>query len=1257
MDVRKCAGLYTFASELEQPAGALFEADNIVIDKEDTIEPRRGIKEYGDSFSTSGVRLKQILEYKSTILRHFGTTLQFDNGSGTFSSFNGSFSELETGLRIKYKEINGNLYFTTNDGVKKISASSTSEFSTAASYITNAGVPKALDTRASLSFATTGFLSAQSKAAYRVAWGITDKNNNLIIGVPSNRFVVENTSQNIQSSVLTVSGALTAAQYFLLDVNDGISTTKYFIWFDNGGTTAPTGSDTVGRTPVECPSVVAAGTNALRVSLIGNAISNGVSGVNVSIDTAAGTVTLMPSISIGTISISTGLGGTTNFSVANSSISSTSAANVALTFTVPQGITTDYFFQIYRTQQVQISDSLTLSDIDPGDEMNLIYESFYTSGSTVSFTDTVPDVFRESGTPLYTNPVSGDTIAQANDRPPLAKDLTYFRNSMFYSNTKTLHRKQFNLLTALNFISGTSQFVVGNATTTRTYTFRGSKEVTPIVCDSRTNTTSGGYILLNSASDERKYYIWIDKTGSDTDPAVSGKIGIRVNISASADTAVGSALALYTALGNISDFTLVNSGTGTVTVTCVKNGNATNASIGSALGGAWAIGSITQGTGEDSSTNKVLLSSLTSVGQAIEETALSLVNIINLDSSCPVYAYYLSGPADIPGIILLENRSLSDTPFYLSVNESAIQGNFNPSFPLIKSITAIGTNDQITTVAHGLSTGSRVYIYSTDSTPTLLGEYSVTKVDNDKFTVGVDITVLGTTGKWFLSSVKSDNENFPNRVYFSKTSQPDCVPITNYLEIGSKNSEIKRIIGLRDYLFVLKDEGVYIVTGNAAPNFDYRLLDSSTKILCPDSAIVLNNQIFCLANQGVVRVSEVGVPGIVSRGIEDKIKNVTNANFANYKSITFGVSYENDRAYLLWLPSVTSDTLATQCYRYNVYTNTWTRFVISATCGLVSSLDDKLYLGAGDTNYIYKEKKNGDRTDFSDREISFTINKSGVNSKTISLSSSVNVAIGDVLVQTQYVTIALYNRLLRKLDLDPANLSSDFESSLLMVPGDNLQTKLQALDTKLQGSVIGYTTTVFASDFPTIQTNWNTMVGKLNSAGTFGTSFKNYETSSGTTFYEAIITGLKTNNKVTVNVATNFIEGATTLHKGYKKKITWVPQHFGEAQSLKQVSQGTVILHKNNFYSGSVFYATDISQSFTEVPIFGQGTGSFGDFAFGSIDFGGEGNDAPARTILPPDKQRCRYVTMKFEHVNARENVTILGYTLKPRRMSDRAYR
>ena len=105
----KAAGLITSPNLLDRPDGALSEAKNIIIKRDGIIEPSRGFKLYGTNLPSPNDRVKQLTQYRNRILRHYGNVLQYDDGSGNFSNFSGTFTETQTGLRVNHKGLSFSL--------------------------------------------------------------------------------------------------------------------------------------------------------------------------------------------------------------------------------------------------------------------------------------------------------------------------------------------------------------------------------------------------------------------------------------------------------------------------------------------------------------------------------------------------------------------------------------------------------------------------------------------------------------------------------------------------------------------------------------------------------------------------------------------------------------------------------------------------------------------------------------------------------------------------------------------------------------------------------------------------------------------------------------------------------------------------------------------------------------------------------------------------------------------------------------------
>jgi hypothetical protein len=121
--------------------------------------------------------------------------LSYDNGSGTFADYSGSYSA-PTGARMRFVEAFSNLYATTSSGVKVFS-----DITGTAGRL--AGAPRALDPSYTLTGAS-GFLSTGNQCAYRCTIQRTDTNSNIVTGYPSQRLWVTNSAGGSRNVILTV---------------------------------------------------------------------------------------------------------------------------------------------------------------------------------------------------------------------------------------------------------------------------------------------------------------------------------------------------------------------------------------------------------------------------------------------------------------------------------------------------------------------------------------------------------------------------------------------------------------------------------------------------------------------------------------------------------------------------------------------------------------------------------------------------------------------------------------------------------------------------------------------------------------------------------------------------------------------------------------------------------------------------------------------------------------------------------------------
>lgn len=312
----------------------------------------------------------------------------------------------------------------------------------------------------------------------------------------------------------------------------------------------------------------------------------------------------------------------------------------------------------------------------------------------------------------------------------------------------------------------------------------------------------------------------------------------------------------------------------------------------------------------------------------VQNTAQSLVRVINkYASNTTIYAYYLSGYQDLPGIISLQSRVFGDSTWYVV---SSNGDKFNPTLP-----------------------------------------------------------TSGTT-------VASSNDAKQNAVYYSKESQPEAVPLPNYILVGTADKPILRVVALRETMFILKEDGIYRLTGTDPTSFVVTLLDNTAVLQGLDSAAPFNNQVWCMSNQGVLSISDTGV-AVMSRPIERDLIKLTASQYTGFPTATFGIPYESERKYILWTVTNTTDTYATQAYVYNSFTNVWTRWIGNFKSGIVNPADNKLYLGNAANDYIYQERKTYTTSDYADDTLAVTV--TGASGTTVSLSSTSGVTAGMSLEQ------------------------------------------------------------------------------------------------------------------------------------------------------------------------------------------------------------------------------------------------------------------
>lgn len=954
------------------------------------------------------------------------------------------------------------------------------------------------------------------------------------------------------------------------------------------------------------------------------------------------------------------------------------SGTVDITFDVPTTVTTDYFYRIYRTA---VFTAPTFADIDTlvvNDEYRLVYEQGYSTGTTITVNDIVPEDFRQGGTPLYTNEQSGEGILQANEPPPFAKDIATYKNSVFYSNTRTNYKQLIDMIGVgglLRFGAIDDTIEVTNITysaPTTTITFSDPHGLVTgnevVILDSGAATLDGVQIIDDVPS-PTTIEITADGTGATaTNVSIYGSyITITKGMNSDRYYFVGRpeinelTLPAYYAGIDQTYFQLYSSeDIVTYTVYFHDTAQPDTAPSNSEIDGTIVI-KVDVSVSDNTPT---LIAE--KVATAIEDNSFDFGIVQNMGVLTIVNSN--SGAASnidittINPVIGISTANIQD-----GHGEDVSQGYVRLSSLPSPSQRIDDTARSLTRVISGNSSGdiNAYYISGSEDAPGKM-LFEARTLDTTPFTI---VASDASTGAMFTPDITtvatSENEEKANRIYYSKTSQPEAVPLVNYFDIGPQDKAILRILGLRDSLFILKEEGIYRLTGENPTNFFVTLFDGSTILTAPDTATVMDNQIFCLSSQGVVRISETGVD-IISDPIQDFINMSTSPRYTDFSTASFAISYIKDYAYILWLPESPEDDTGTYAVRFSTKTNTWTTWSKkgNARCGIVNTDDNKLYIGPDDLNIVEIERKQLRRVDFADREYTLNVLANGVDNDTLSiqLSSLTNVELGDALVQQQYVTAALIERIAKKFSLDagvPSNVGNqnkDFYRNFDVLPGDSLQNKLTELITQLDSDIGSSYLVVYSTNILTFQTQFNTLINNLNLDPVL--LHTNYTPATSLVEFELFITSLdQQNSAVTVALMQPIATGPITHFESIDCNVVYAPYYFGEPALLKHVRDATIMFATATVTRGSLNYNTDLSTNFEGVDFGMEGTGNWGTWIFDSITWGGEGTARPFRTLIPRKKQRCRFIRTQFKHKAAFDEFRILGISYTFEANSERAYK
>lgn len=392
------SGLFTNPNPFSgSPPGSLAVADDVVFIAPGVIEPRHGMGEMdSSSFGSAGSLADAIAFYGSSILVAYDlTTVAIRPAGGPFTDFDGIF-EPNGNNRMRFELAARSVFFNPADGVRMYDGAK----------VTFAGSPQGLNITA-VNAAAHGWQLPDTAVAYRYTVCRKDAFGRIIEGASSGRYVLRNSIvSTFGSSGVTRSSNVV---HVTSDLPHGLATGNV-VTLAPGEANFPAGAKTVTIDNVVQFHYAEVGANA-----------------NATV--------------------------TQNWLITRSAALTLWLPGEGHAGAGPGVVSTDDFLRVYRSEMTEsYTDDSGFhpgAGITPDDSLYQCYETPYLSATDISngffaFNDIAPESSLE--VPLYTNPNDGDGALAANYQPPLAVDMAYWQNQMWFLNTTGRHALEFTLL-------------------------------------------------------------------------------------------------------------------------------------------------------------------------------------------------------------------------------------------------------------------------------------------------------------------------------------------------------------------------------------------------------------------------------------------------------------------------------------------------------------------------------------------------------------------------------------------------------------------------------------------------------------------------------------------------------------------------------------------------------------------------------------------------------------------------------------------
>lgn len=171
--------------------------------------------------------------------------------------------------------------------------------------------------------------------------------------------------------------------------------------------------------------------------------------------------------------------------------------------------------------------------------------------------------------------------------------------------------------------------------------------------------------------------------------------------------------------------------------------------------------------------------------------------------------------------------------------------------------------------------GAMIYPYYI--TPARPG-YSYTLMLESLLRGGAPIQLRATNGasynppiaEWPTYDAGEPAEKLPNGLAWSEPDEPEHVPTKNFARVGDTGRAILALVATRDALYILKEDGVFRLTGTTTASFRIDPVDPTTLCVLPTSVQVIADRLVFLSSRGLVAVTGMDV-AVISGPIQSEL--------------------------------------------------------------------------------------------------------------------------------------------------------------------------------------------------------------------------------------------------------------------------------------------------------------------------------------------------------------------------------------------------